>query len=66
MGLAERKITVSFKVGDRVKILNGPFSGIEGTIDSMSDDSQSANVLTILFGRETPTEISYMDLVKAD
>ncbi|MDD4643263.1 MAG: transcription termination/antitermination protein NusG, partial [Erysipelotrichaceae bacterium] len=37
-----------------------------GTVDSLNDDSQSAMVLTILFGRETPTEISYLDLAKID
>jgi transcriptional antiterminator NusG len=53
-------------VGDRVKILNGPFSGIQGTIDGMHDDAQNAIVLTILFGRETPTEIAYIDLEKIE
>ncbi len=66
MGLSDRKVTVNFKVGDRVKILNGPFSGIEGTIDQMHDDAQTAIVLTILFGRETPTEIAYIDLNKVE
>ncbi len=64
MGLSDRKIVVDFKVGDTVKITNGPFSGIEGRIDTMNDDSQTAMVLTILFGRETPTEIAYLDLEK--
>ncbi|MDD2592646.1 MAG: transcription termination/antitermination protein NusG [Erysipelotrichaceae bacterium] len=66
MGMSDRKVVVDYKVGDRVRILNGPFSGIEGTVDSLNDDSQSAMVLTILFGRETPTEISYLDLAKID
>ncbi|MGB7595386.1 MAG: transcription termination/antitermination protein NusG [Erysipelotrichaceae bacterium] len=66
MGLSDRKIVVNFKVGDRVKILNGPFSGIQGTIDAMHDDAQNAVVLTILFGRETPTEIAYIDLEKIE
>ena len=66
MGMSDRKVVVDYKVGDRVRILNGPFSGIEGTVDSLNDDSQSAMVLTILFGRETPTEISYLDLAKVD
>lgn len=66
IGMSDRKIVVDFGVGDRVRILNGPFSGLEGIVDSMNDDASSAMVLTILFGRETPTEISYIDLVKAD
>ena len=57
---------VNFTTGDRVKILTGPFSGIEGSIDAMNDDTQTATVLCILFGRETPTEIAYNDLEKVE
>jgi transcriptional antiterminator NusG len=64
LGLSESKITVDFAVGNHVRILNGPFSGIEGTVESMSDEAQTAIVLTNLFGRETPTEIAYIDLEK--
>ncbi len=64
LGLSESKIQVDFTVGNHVRILQGPFSGIEGTVESMNDESQSAIVLTSLFGRETPTEIAYIDLEK--
>ena len=64
LGLSENKVLVNFAVNDHVRILNGPFSGLEGIVESMNDESQSAIVLTTLFGRETPTEISYMDLEK--
>lgn len=62
MGLSDQKLVVDFEVGDTVRILAGPFAGIEGSVDSMNNDAQTAMVLTILFGRETPTEISYTDL----
>ena len=61
-----RKGPVSFRLGGRVKILTGPFSGSEGTSDAMNDDAQTASVLCILFGRETPTEIAYNDLEKVE
>jgi transcription termination/antitermination protein NusG len=64
LGLNDAKIKVDFAVGDKVRINNGPFQGIEGMIESMHDDTQSAIVLTTLFGRETPTEIAYVDLIK--
>lgn len=32
----------------------------------MNDDTQTATVLCILFGRETPTEIAYNDLEKVE
>ncbi len=65
IGKANKNIEVEFKVGDTVKVLSGPFSGMEGVVDSMNDDTQVATVLIILFGRETPTDINYIDLKKA-
>ena len=53
-------------VGDRVEITNGAFKNSEGTIESMDEEKKEATVLLILFGRETPTEIPYMDLKKVD
>ena len=62
IGQSDKAIEVDFAVGDTVKILSGPFSGMEGKVESMNDQSQIATVLIILFGRETPTDISYVDL----
>ena len=64
MGQSEKKVVVDFQVGDTVRILTGPFSGMEGTVSTMNDQTQTANVLTMLFGRETPTDIAYNDLQK--
>ncbi|MBQ1566297.1 MAG: transcription termination/antitermination factor NusG [Erysipelotrichaceae bacterium] len=66
IGQSDKNIEVDFAVGDTVKILSGPFSGMEGKIESMNDQSQVATVLIILFGRETPTDINYVDLARAD
>jgi len=64
IGQSEKAVEVDFKVGDNVKILSGPFSGMEGKIESMNDQTLVATVLIILFGRETPTDINYIDLQK--
>jgi transcription termination/antitermination protein NusG len=65
IGQSEKKVVVDFKVGDRVKILSGPFANVEGTVESMDDAAGSATVLAIMFGRETPTEVEYINLEKA-
>lgn len=65
IGKSDKNVEVQFKVGDTVKILSGPFSGMEGIVDTMNDQSQVATVLIILFGRETPTDINYIDLEKS-
>lgn len=64
MGQSEKKVAVDFAIGDTVRILSGPFSGMEGRVNAMNDQTQIASVLTMLFGRETPTDISYNDLQK--
>lgn len=66
MGKSDKKVEVNFTVGDTVKILSGPFSGMEGRVSSMNDQTQVASVLTLLFGRETPTDIDYTALQKID
>lgn len=65
IGKSDKSIEVEFKVGDSVRIVSGPFSGMEGVVDSMNDATQVATVLIILFGRETPTDINYIDLAPA-
>ena len=64
LGRQDMSVQVDFEVGDTVEILNGAFKNSEGTVEKMDDDKKEATVLLILFGRETPTDIPYMDLKK--
>ncbi len=64
MGQSDKKVVVEFQVGDDVRIMTGPFSGMEGRVSAMNDQTQIASVLIMLFGRETPTDINYNDLQK--
>ncbi|MBE6117087.1 MAG: transcription termination/antitermination factor NusG [Solobacterium sp.] len=66
MGKSDQKVVVDFGVGDVVTILSGPFSGREGTVSTMNDQTQVASVMINLFGRITPTDISYNDLQRVD
>ena len=66
MGHGDQKVVVDFQVGDNVKILTGPFANMIGRISAMNDQTQIATVMTLLFGRETPNEISYGDLKKLE
>ena len=66
LGRKDINIQVDFGVCDTVEILNGAFKNSEGVVEAMDEEKQEATVLLILFGRETPTEIPYMDLKKVD
>ena len=65
IGQSEKKVVAEFEVGDRVKILSGPFANVEGIVENMDDANGVATVLAIMFGRETPTEVEYINLEKA-
>ena len=66
LGMSERKVQIDFAIGDRVRILSAAIANVEGTVEDLHEDSQTAVVLTILFGRETPTEIGYGELEKVE
>jgi transcriptional antiterminator NusG len=66
VGDKEAKISVDFAVGDTVDILNGPFAGQTGTVSTMNDQTQVANVLINMFGRSTPTDLKYTDIKKSE
>ncbi len=66
MGQSDKKVVVDFQVGDTVRIQTGPFSGMTGRISAMNDQTQIASVMTLLFGRETPTDIAYNDLQRVE
>ena len=66
LGMSERKVQINFQIGDRVRILSGAFANVEGNVEELNDETQTAVALTILFGRETPTEIGYAELEKVE
>lgn len=64
MGLHDKNVAINFVVGDRVKILTGPFTNTEGTVESIDFENKTSEILIILFGRETPTTIDCADVEK--
>ena len=45
------------KVGTKVDIIDGPFKGMSGTIDTIDAENSKLTVLIDLFGQETPVEV---------
>ncbi len=64
--LEEKEISGSspFIVDEKVKIIDGPFSGFIGTIEVVDDEKGKLKVDVMIFGRKTPVELSYMQVVK--
>ncbi|MBQ9023673.1 MAG: transcription termination/antitermination protein NusG [Bacilli bacterium] len=57
MGMSVKEVKVDYKEGDRVKITDGPFKLMEGTILDIDLDNSKANVSIDLFGQETTVEV---------
>ena len=57
MGMTRLDTDKELEVGTTVKIIEGPFSGMIGKIDSIDKENARLNVLIDLFGQETPVEV---------
>jgi transcriptional antiterminator NusG len=56
------KIKVSFRVGEKVRIVEGPFEDFTGTVDEIDLDRGRVKVLVNFFGRETPIELDFLQV----
>ena len=50
-------ITLSYSVGDSIKITSGPLTGFLGVVQAISEDKKKVTVLASMFGRETTVEL---------
>jgi len=55
-------IKVSFKIGQRVRIVEGPFEDFMGTVDEIDLERARVKVLVNFFGRETPIELDFLQV----
>lgn len=58
-------ICTDVEVGDSVSIIDGPFKGMFGKVESKDEGNEKLNVLIDLFGQETPVEVDLIQVTKA-
>lgn len=58
----EPRVKVSFEVGERVRITEGPFAEFTGVVDAIDPDKGKARVMVSFFNRETPVEVDFLQL----
>ena len=58
----EPRVKVSFDVGERVRIIEGPFAEFTGVVDTLEPEKGKARVMVSFFNRETPVEVDFLQL----
>ena len=55
-----------YRVGDPVKVVDGPFMDFSGLVQDVNHDKQKLKVLVSIFGRQTPVELDYLQVKMED
>jgi len=59
------RVKVTFRVGERVRIVDGPFNDFRGTVSEIDMERSKVRVMVNFFGRETPVELDFLQVEKA-
>ncbi len=63
-GNQEEKMTIDIRVGDLVKITDGPFKDYDGKVSEVNEEKGSVKVLVPIFGRDTAVELDSLQVKK--
>ncbi len=63
-GRAHPKPKYEFSKGERVKVIDGPFSNFSGLVEDVNQDKGKLRVLVSIFGRSTPVELEFFQVEK--
>ncbi len=64
MGVAEPKYKIDVKIGDSIKVIDGPFKDFDAKVDEVDEAKGRVKVLVSIFGRETPVELDFLQIHK--
>ncbi len=63
-GISKPKPRYSFEEGDEIRVVDGPFSNFQGTVEEVKPDKEKLRVLITIFGRATPVELDFIQVNK--
>jgi len=58
-------VKVTYKVGERVRIVDGPFNDFRGMVSEIDMERTKVRVMVSFFGRETPVELDFLQVEKS-
>jgi transcriptional antiterminator NusG len=63
-GVLKPKPKFVFEKGDSVRVIDGPFTNFNGVVDEVKPEKGKVRVLVSIFGRATPVELDFVQVVK--
>jgi len=64
MGVETPQYKIDFKIGDPVKIIDGPFKNFDGKVSEIDEERGKVKVFVNMFGRDTPVELDSLQIKK--
>ncbi len=64
LGIREKAPAIDLKVGDYIRVTNGPFENFEGLVEEIHTEKRKLKVNISMFGRETPVELDFSQITK--